>query len=342
MRKKLITFILVLVIPIITLPLSFSYAFEYKNIACGNSGQTYSIRFPDASEIGNRPNIVELIDGRKCIGNLVLDKTVNEINANAFNSSLLESVTIPDSVTKIGAGAFADIKTLKTVTFGKSIKEIASQAFYGDSGLESILLPASLKTIGYGAFKNTSSLKVIKIVESLTQSEGINHEAEFLAGSAVQSYTIPYGSFNRFNSQSFWASSVNEIIFCDKLQDGSTSNFSLPVAVSCPPFRVLELEKLKGQDEESGEIPKGKGYGFNKSNGFKSKERPSHGGIDYHGRQGDKIVIKKAGEVVSVNTGCSVGNQKCGGGSSRYPSLSLASSTALSLSLFDSKQQQWW
>jgi hypothetical protein len=35
-----------------------------------------------------------------------------------------------------------------------------------------------------------------------------------------------------------------------------------------------ELEKLKGQDEESGEIPKGKGYGFNKSNGFKSKERP--------------------------------------------------------------------
>ena len=103
-----------------------------------------------------------------------------------------------------------------------------------------------MKTIGYGAFKNTSSLKVIKIVESLTQSEGINHEAEFLAGSAVQSYTIPYGSFNRFNSQSFWASSVNEIIFCDKLQDGSTSNFSLPVAVSCPPFRVFELEKLKG------------------------------------------------------------------------------------------------
>jgi hypothetical protein len=248
MLKRLIAFILVLVIPVITLPLSISYAFEYKNIPCGNSGQTYSIRFPDASEIGNRPNIVELIDGRKCSGNLILDKTINEINANAFNGSTLESVTIPDSVTRIGPGAFAEIRTLKSITFGNSIKYIDSQAFYNDSGLESILLPASLKKIGYGAFTNTSSLKVIKIDESLIQSEGIDHGANFLTGSAVQSYTIPYGSFNRFDPQSFFASNVKEIIFCEKLQGDSIAEFSrwLPVPVSCTQARLIELEKLKG------------------------------------------------------------------------------------------------
>jgi murein DD-endopeptidase MepM/ murein hydrolase activator NlpD len=82
-----------------------------------------------------------------------------------------------------------------------------------------------------------------------------------------------------------------------------------------------ELEKLKNKEEdsgESGEIPKGKGYGFNKSHGFKSKERPTHGGVDFHGKEGDKIVIKKTGEVVGVSTGCSVGNQKCGGGCGNY------------------------
>jgi hypothetical protein len=229
------------------LPLPVSYGFEYKNIACGNSGQTYSIRFPDAYDT-NRPKVVELIDGRKCIGNLILDKTINEINSNAFNGSTLESVTIPDSVTKIGSGAFAEIKTLKTITFGKSLKEIGSEAFYNASGLESIVLPASLESIGHRAFKNTSSLKVLKILESLTQSVGINIGIEFLAGSAVQSYVIPYGSSNRFHPDSFWASAVSEIIFCDKLQEGSVLNFNLPIAVSCPPFRVAELNKLKIQE----------------------------------------------------------------------------------------------
>lgn len=83
-----------------------------------------------------------------------------------------------------------------------------------------------------------------------------------------------------------------------------------------------ELDKLKEKEESEGvedtEIPKGKGYGFNKSNGFQSKERPNHGGVDFHGREGDKIVIKKAGEVVAVTTGCSVGNHKCGGGCGNY------------------------
>jgi len=80
-----------------------------------------------------------------------------------------------------------------------------------------------------------------------------------------------------------------------------------------------ELEKVKkDKGTESGEIPKGKGYGYNKSNGFQSKERPSHGGIDYHGNRGDFIVIKKPGTVSSVSTGCSVGSHKCGGGCGNY------------------------
>lgn len=77
-----------------------------------------------------------------------------------------------------------------------------------------------------------------------------------------------------------------------------------------------ELEKLtsKGEDTERGEIPKGKGYSYNKTSGFKSKERPTHQGIDYHGEKGDFIVLKQGGTVKRVFTGCVVGPKGCGHG----------------------------
>jgi murein DD-endopeptidase MepM/ murein hydrolase activator NlpD len=75
-----------------------------------------------------------------------------------------------------------------------------------------------------------------------------------------------------------------------------------------------ELKKLKGKKSEETEIPKGKGYNFNSSNGFKSKSRPNHQGVDYQASGGDKIVLKKGGEVKRTQSGCSVGNHKCGGG----------------------------
>lgn len=74
-----------------------------------------------------------------------------------------------------------------------------------------------------------------------------------------------------------------------------------------------ELESLRKQ-EGSSEIPKGIGYNFNSSNGFKSKSRPSHQGIDYKSSRGDKIVLKKGGTIKRAQDGCTVGNHKCGSG----------------------------
>jgi len=76
-----------------------------------------------------------------------------------------------------------------------------------------------------------------------------------------------------------------------------------------------ELEKAKkGKGTERGEIPKGKGYSYNKTSGFKSKERPTHQGIDYRGEKGDFIVLKQGGTVGRVFTGCVVGPKGCGNG----------------------------
>jgi len=88
-----------------------------------------------------------------------------------------------------------------------------------------------------------------------------------------------------------------------------------------------ELKKMKdsksstddSDDSDYGdEIPKGKGYKINGDNGFHSKSRPTHGGIDYNGSTGDFIVIKKPGTIIKTSTTCSVGDKKCGGGCGNY------------------------
>ncbi len=54
------------------------------------------------------------------------------------NAPYVREVIIPDSVTEIGEGAFANNKYLKKITFGKSIENIADDAFYNCKYLEEV------------------------------------------------------------------------------------------------------------------------------------------------------------------------------------------------------------
>ena len=120
--------------------------------------------------------------------------SVKEIKANAFNSSYLTSIVIPDSVTTLGKNAFTYCPNLTSVHIGSGIKTISDSTFYwcayrlkevtfSDSShlttinkdafarcnkLERIDLPKSLKTIGLRAFESCKSLKTIDLSDSLT------------------------------------------------------------------------------------------------------------------------------------------------------------------------------
>lgn len=98
------------------------------------------------------------------------------------------SVRIPASVTKIGEGAFSDLKNLKTVTFalGSQLETIVRTAFSG-SGVTTIELPDSLKTIGYGAFLNCQGLKNMTIPSGV---ETIEEDAFFNCRS-LETISIP-------------------------------------------------------------------------------------------------------------------------------------------------------
>lgn len=72
----------------------------------------------------------------------------------------IRSVEIPDSVTRIGLGAFQECTNLQRVRLSKNIGEIDLYAFKG-TALTVVEIPNSVKCIGYGAFEDCTSLHTV-------------------------------------------------------------------------------------------------------------------------------------------------------------------------------------
>lgn len=96
-------------------------------------------------------------------------KPVTMIDHVAFhNSSVVTSVTIPDSVTAIPDYAFGYCSQLTNISIPNSVTFIGFSAFNSCTSLKSITLPSSLSTIQSYAFYNCENLKTIRIPVSVT------------------------------------------------------------------------------------------------------------------------------------------------------------------------------
>jgi len=117
---------------------------------------------------------------------------IKAIDNNAFyGASALTSITIPASVTSIGADAFHGASALTSITFeaGSQLTSIGAQAFFQATSLTSISIPASVKSIGGRAFESASALTTITFgVDSSLNSIG---DAAFKYASSLTSITIP-------------------------------------------------------------------------------------------------------------------------------------------------------
>lgn len=95
--------------------------------------------------------------------------TVIYIGAEVFNQNTnIESVTIPDSVTKILSGAFRNCTNLKSVNIGGSVTEIQDGVFYQCAALETVNIPDTVTFIDSSAFSGCTSLKTLVVSENLS------------------------------------------------------------------------------------------------------------------------------------------------------------------------------
>ena len=98
--------------------------------------------------------------------------TVTAIGNQAFSSSNVTSVTLPDNVKSIGERAFAYCFNLESISLPSGLETIGNEAFFMDK-IHHLSLPTGLKTVGASAFAWNFDLYDLYIPSSI-ESIGAN------------------------------------------------------------------------------------------------------------------------------------------------------------------------
>ncbi len=141
--------------------ISYSYDSATKTLTFSGSG-----RFSRDYELEYKIE-EEIYDKGKSIKKIVLKDGFSSVAGYSFDSFYdVEEIVLPDSVKKIGAGAFAYCSELKKVNF--TATEVKPYTFYFCRSLETVKFSGKITKIGNCAFSNTG-LKDFEMPDSVTE-----------------------------------------------------------------------------------------------------------------------------------------------------------------------------
>lgn len=126
---------------------------------------------------------------------------VVSIAEGAFkNDKKLQSITIGKNVETIGSNAFMGCMKLKTVTIkSTALSGIGNNAFSGCKALKKVTIPKTVKKIGKNAFKNCKSLKQITIKSKYLTKKTVGKDA-FKGISAKAKIKVPGSKVKAYKS----------------------------------------------------------------------------------------------------------------------------------------------
>lgn len=121
-------------------------------------GVTYPV-----TEIG-----VYAFHGDKTLKSITIPNSITKIGGVAFRFSGLDSVSIPSSVTTIGSEAFYGCGDMRYAVLGENVAEIGDSAFASCYSLGPVTLPPRLRSIGSFAFSNSTSIRSLVVPASVS------------------------------------------------------------------------------------------------------------------------------------------------------------------------------
>jgi hypothetical protein len=169
------------------------FVFTYFELKCGAG--TYKLKAGVVS------------DGQSCTGAVTIDATATSIAYAAFAGSLITSITLPNSVTKIPDYAFAESFNLTKVELGNAVSSIGTGAFRS-AGIFSISLPTSLRILANNVFQSSALTSLTIPVGTTTVGAALLQYSP-----ALKTVTIP-NTVTVMQPGAWINSGVNTVNYC--------------------------------------------------------------------------------------------------------------------------------
>ena len=121
-------------------------------------------------DLPNIESIANCLFEYSLVENVTIPNSVKAIGYNAFYNSAITAIDIPSSVTSIDVSAFA-LSRIKSISLPENLQSISNSLFYSCNLLENVILPNNLKTIESYAFSRCGKLKYLVIPASVETIE---------------------------------------------------------------------------------------------------------------------------------------------------------------------------
>ena len=147
-------------------------------------------------------------DSKTGKGVITFDAPLTTIGKNAFKretnttpSNWMTSISLPKSVTTIGAYAFSQCYSLTNITIPDSVISVDEYAFQSCEAVTSVIIGASVQTIGSSAFYDCEILKEVTC-KSAVPPEIADKWAFY--GTDITKVIVPAASVDAYKAADYW------------------------------------------------------------------------------------------------------------------------------------------